>query len=386
MNNAATTWPKPKEVAEAMSHFLLEGGANLGRGVSSGRDLATLDLVTRCRESVARLFGGYEEADPRYVTFTSNVTEAINVVLKGFLKPGMRVVTSSMEHNAVIRPLRHLEAEGVELEIVPCSKEGLLDPERFDEALKPQRGRKADLAILSHASNVCGTIQDMDALSGVCRNRGIPLVVDAAQTAGILELNASRWHLSALCFTGHKGLMGPQGTGGILWEPEFAQRCAPLVEGGTGSFSHQERQPLVLPDKFEAGTLNLPGLAGLSASLGWLEASGLERIRQRETALGRRFLDGFFSLQEAVLYGLPFMEGRLPVFALNLKGVDNAVLAADLFDRFGIESRPGLHCAPQAHRTLGSFPEGALRLSPGFFTTEDEVDVCLEALRFCDSR
>ena len=377
LNNAATTWPKPEPVARAMYDFLASGGANLARGSASRRDLKTMDLVGDVRERLARFFGGHEKGDPRYVTFSLNVTEALNVIFRGFLRPGMAVVTTSMEHNAVVRPLRRLEEEGLSLTILPCDARGRLDPLLLRDRLR----EGADLFVLSHASNLCGTVQDLEAVAEICRDASVPLVVDAAQTAGLLPLDVAALDVAALCFTGHKGLMGPQGTGGIVWRPDFARACRPLVDGGTGSRSHEERQPDMLPDKFEAGTPNLPGLAGLRAALIWLEQEGVGSIRGREETLGSRLLEGLHALPGAVLYGLEGMAGRLPVFALNLASMDNGTLAAELADRWGIESRPGLHCAPLAHRTLGSFPQGALRLSPGYFTEEAEIDLCLEGLR-----
>lgn len=376
LNNAATTWPKPEGVARAMADFLLRGGANLARGAAARRDLETMGLVGDVRERLALFFGGHAKADPRYVTFTSNVTEALNVVLKGFLKPTMKVVTTSMEHNAVIRPLRSLEEEGLSVAVLPCDGTGRLDPALLEEEL----GKGGDLVVFSHASNLCGTIQDLEALAGICRRHAVPLVVDAAQTAGLLPLDVSSLGLAALCFTGHKGLLGPQGTGGIVWRPDFAEACRPLIEGGTGSRSHEERQPGMLPDKFESGTPNLPGLAGLAAALTWLEEQGIDRIREKEEALGERLLEGLRRLPGVTLYGPSGMEGRLPVFALNLERIDNGTLAAELADRWGIETRPGLHCAPLAHRTVGSFPQGALRLSPGYFNSDEDIDSCLEAL------
>lgn len=378
MNNGATTWPKPSEVARAMSDFLLSGGANLARGAAAERDLSTLDLVMDTRERLAALFGGYERKDPRYVTFTANVTESLNVVLKGLLKDGDRVVTTSMEHNAVIRPLRGLEVRGVEVEILPCHSEGMLPPEDLERDLEAHR---TDLVVLSHASNVCGTIQPLEEIAAICRRHGVPLVLDSAQTAGLLPLDARELGLAALCFTGHKGLLGPQGIGGIIWEPGTARRCAPFVEGGTGSFSHLETQPDTLPDKFESGTPNLPGIAGLRAALIWMEAEGMDRVREREEELGCRLLEGMLDLPGITLYGRKEMAGRLPVFAMNLEGRDNGLLAQELSEKWGIETRPGLHCAPLAHRTLGSFPEGALRFSPGYFSTEEDIDFCLDALK-----
>lgn len=375
LNNAATTWPKPSCVATAMAAFLEGRGANLARGSASRRDLSTLDMVTTCRMGIASLFGG-PDADPRNVTFTANVTESLNIVLKGFLKPGMRVATSSMEHNAVMRPLRRLESEGVSVTVMPCTAEGVLEPGTLAGALE----KGLDLVVLSHASNVCGTVQDLDRLAPLCASAGVPLVLDTAQTAGVIPVDAKGWNLAACCFTGHKGLLGPQGTGGILWREDFASECRPLIEGGTGSFSHEEIQPSVLPDKFEAGTPNLPGLAGLLAALDWLKETGIGPIRRKEDELGERLLTGLLEIPGISFYGRRTMESRLPVFALNLANLDNGRAALELSDRWGIETRPGLHCAPTAHRTLGSFPQGALRISPGFFNTEDEIDLCLEAV------
>lgn len=376
LNNAATTWPKPGCVARAMAAFLEGRGANLARGSASERDIGTLDMVTSCRMKIASLFGG-KDANPRNVTFTANVTESLNIVLKGFLKPGMRAATTSMEHNAIMRPLRRLESEGVSVTVMPCTEEGILEPGTLAGELE----KGLDLVVLAHASNVCGTVQDLDCLAPLCREAGVPLVLDTAQTAGVLPVDAAGWNLAACCFTGHKGLMGPQGTGGIFWRDDFAEECSPLIEGGTGSFSHEEVQPSVLPDKFEAGTPNLPGLAGLLASLEWLDETGIETVHRREDELGGKLLSGLLEIPGITLYGKRTMEGRLPVFALNFENLDNGRAALELADRWGIETRPGLHCAPSAHRTLGSFPQGALRISPGFFNTEAEIDLCLEALR-----
>ena len=377
LNNAATSWPKPRVVAESMANFILKAGANLARGSSSYRDIKTLDMVTNCRAIVASLFDGYCDNDPRYVTFTSNVTEALNVVIKGFLRPGMTVLTSSMEHNAVMRPLRHLERDGINLVVVQCDEEGYMHTETFESELK---AHKPDLVVLNHASNVCGTLQDLNVLCRICRDNGIPIVVDAAQTAGHVPISVSENDIAALCFTGHKGLLGPQGIGGVVWRPDFADLVMPLIEGGTGSFSHEEIQPKKLPDKFEAGTPNLPGIAGLQAALLWSNDEGRGKLAERANSLGERLMRGLTCIDEVVLYGPMNMNGRLPVFAFNVRGMDNAKLALDLYERWGIETRPGLHCAPRAHMTLGTFPEGALRVSVGPFNTKDDVDVLLDAL------
>ena len=377
LNNGATTWPKPPCVAEAVSGFMLGRGANLARGSSSGRDIDTLDMVTSTRRQVARFFRGYRKCDPRYVTFTGNVTESLNVVLKGYLEPGMHALTTSMEHNSVIRPLRRLEGQGVKVSVLGCDDKGFLSPEVLQSFLKKER---VDLFVLSHASNVCGSIQPLEDLAAICTRAGVRCVLDSAQTAGVIEIDVEGLGLAACCFTGHKGLMGPQGIGGIVWEPEFAGRVLPFVEGGTGSFSDDEHQPEKLPDRFEAGTPNLPGIAGLSASLDWIVEKGIKVIGDHERTLGRRFLEGVRTIPGISIYGPDTDFDRLSVFAVNIDGMDNGSAALELYERWGIETRPGLHCSPLGHRTLGTFPAGALRISIGYFNTVKDIDTTVEAL------
>ena len=379
LNNAATTWPKPEVVPKAMYDFLTSKGANFARGAAAKRDLSTMDMVMCCRENLARIFGGFESADPRFVTFTSNVTESLNVVLKGYLKRGMKVITSSMEHNASMRPLRRLEKKGIiEIIVIQCDKEGILHIEDLESAMESD---KFDLMVFTHASNVCGTIQNLEAIAAVCDKFGVPLVLDSAQTAGVVPISASELNLAALCFTGHKGLMGPQGTGGIVWRPDFADKVDWFIEGGTGSFSHLEFQPDMMPDKFEAGTPNLPGIAGLLAATEWLKKEGMDNIRAREDKLGKMLLEGLRKIHGVKLAGKMTMEGRLPVFPINFEGRDHAEIAGQLAEDPGIETRPGLHCAPSAHKTLGTWEDGgAMRVSVGYFNTEEEIEIFLKAL------
>jgi cysteine desulfurase family protein len=379
LNNAATTYPKPPSVAEAVADFIGRGGANLSRGSASDRDLGTMNVVMNCRESLAELFGAQ---DSKFVTFTSNVTESLNTVLKGFLRPGMRALATSVEHNAVMRPLRALEDRGVSVEVMRCDAEGYLATDLLDAELS----KGADLVVASHASNVCGALQDLEGIADVCAKRSTPLVVDAAQTAGVIGVAPGRLGISALCFTGHKGLMGPQGIGGIVWDPGFADACSALIEGGTGSFSHEERQPDVLPDKFESGTPNLPGIAGLGAALDFIRETGLPEIARREERLGMMLWDGARGIDGLSLYGPDFSKQRIPVLSMNFANIDNARAAHILSTDFGIETRPGLHCSPAAHMTLGSFPQGSLRISPGCFNTEDEINFTLDALRAISKR
>ncbi|MEA4873744.1 MAG: aminotransferase class V-fold PLP-dependent enzyme [Synergistaceae bacterium] len=376
LNNAATTWPKPPCVPDAIYDFIANRGANVARGSASMRDIQSLDNVFTCRQKLAELLGGYQKCDPRFITLTSNITESLNIIIKGFLKPGMRAVTSSMEHNSVLRPLRRAESEGVALDIIQCSLKGYLDASLVKKTLSGG----ADIAIINHCSNVSGSLQNIQDIAEVCRASNVPLVVDCAQTAGIIGISAQDLGAAALCFTGHKGLFGPQGTGGIVWDPEFAKICSPLFEGGTGSISHEEFQPSQMPDKFEAGTPNLPGIAGLLASLEWIENEGIDKIRKHEDRLGKMLEEGLMKINGLRIIG-PGSDGpRLPVYSVNVKEMDNAKLARDLSDIYGIETRPGLHCAPLAHRTLGTFPEGALRISPGYFNTADDINFTVSAL------
>lgn len=377
LNNAATTWPKPECVSHAMSEFLLKGGANSSRGTSSERDMKTMNIILDCRIKLAEFFGGYDNANPLLVTFTSNITEAINIILRGYLRPGMSAITTSMEHNAVMRPLRALEQKGVNLCVLKCDSEGRLNPSELEREFSSS---KYDLMIMSHASNVCGTVQPLEEVSEICSRFGVPLVADTAQTAGVIELNAHELGLAALCFTGHKGLMGPQGTGGIIWNPEFSSRVEPIITGGTGSYSHLEYQPEDLPDKFESGTPNLPGIAGLNAALDWLNNTGIKNIADRERETGGCLLERLKSIDDMMLTGHDDMNERVSVFSFNVRGKDNGILADEL-SREGFETRPGLHCAPSAHKTLGTFPQGALRVSPGYFNTENDINEFVNSLK-----
>ena len=372
LNNAATTWPKPEKVADSMRNFLINGGANSSRGTSSARDMSTMNLILDCRIKLAEFFNGYDNCNPLLVTFTANITESLNIVLRGFLKPGMSVLTSSMEHNAVMRPLRALESKGVKLDILQADSSGSLSP---DDLINKLANNVYDLAIFSHASNVSGTLQDISSLADICRKYNLPLVIDSAQTAGIIDIDAENLNLAALCFTGHKSLMGPQGTGGIIWNPDFAARVEPIITGGTGSYSHLEIQPEDLPDKFESG----PGIAGLNAALDWLNETGINNIAAKERETGAYFLERLKNFSDVILTGKSDMNNRLPVFAFNVKNIDNGILADEL-SCAGFETRPGLHCAPIAHKTLGTFPQGALRVSPGYFTSLDEIDAFFAAL------
>lgn len=373
LDNAATSWPKPEAMLAAMiAHQRLAGG-NPGR---SGHrwSLAAGRTVYETREGLARLFN---IADPLRIVFTSNGTEALNIALLGLLHPGDHVVTTGMEHNSVMRPLRHLASRGVELTVAPCSPRGELDPRDVERALRPH----TRAVILTHASNVTGTILPVAEVAAIARGRGIVTCLDAAQSAGALPIDVAALGIDLLAFTGHKSLYGPQGTGGLYIREGLDREIAPLLRGGTGSFSEREEQPDFLPDRYESGTPNAIGLAGLGAGVDFVLATGVAAIRAREESLTRRFLDRLAGLgEEVTLYGPCNATQRTAVVSFNVAGVSPSEAALFLDERYGILCRPGLHCAPAAHRTIGSFPAGTVRFSFGFFNTEAQVDQAAAAV------
>ena len=375
LDNASTTFPKPPYVAEAVCAYMTEMGTNVGRGeYASAFD--TEDMVFDVRAALCRLFEGPDASD---VVFTRNVTEALNLVLKGCLRAGDHVVVSSMEHNAVMRPLMQLAARGVAFDRAQCASDGTLDVAKVERLLRPS----TRAVVMTHASNVCGTILPVEKVGEVCRAHGVPLIVDAAQTAGVIPLSMRECGASAICFTGHKGLLGPQGIGGCVLDPELAAQLDALVAGGTGSSSDSEEMPSFMPDRLEAGTPNLPGIAGLGAALSWLGEKGMDAVRGHELVLTQRFLDGLAPLAatgRARVVGLPGTEGRTGVVSIQTPGHDLAQVAHDLDARFGIQTRVGLHCAPGAHKTLGTFPTGTIRFSLGWANTEADVDLAISAL------
>lgn len=372
-DNAATSWPKPDAVREAMEAFLRESGANPGRSghrlsIQAGR------VVFEARERVARLFG---VGDPLAVAFTKNATEALNLALFGLLAPGDQVITSMMEHNSVLRPLRFLEAQGVAVTRVPSAGDGTLDPDDVARAIT----KRTRLIVLSHASNAFGTICPIEPIGRLAAERDLLFGVDAAQTAGVLPLDMSAMHIDLLAFTGHKSLYGPQGTGGLCIGERARRRLRPLLYGGTGSSSDSDVQPEFLPDRFEAGTLNAVGLAGLAAGLSFVEERGREAIRARESALTARLLNGLRGMPRVKVFGPLDPSRRIAVVSFNIAGWDCSAAAAALEERAEICCRAGLHCAPAAHRQLGTFPEGTVRFSLGMFNDEEQIDAALGVLR-----
>lgn len=370
LDNAATSFPKPEVVHVAMDSYSRTVAGSPGRSEHQGAAEATR-VVMEARVRLARLFNF---PDPSRIVFTANATHAINLALKGLLKPGDHVVTSGVEHNAVWRPLKRLERQGVEVTAVPCTSTGLLDPVDVEAALRPS----TRLILTTHASNVLGTLLPISDLAELARRHGLTLMVDAAQTAGVYPIDVEGMGVELLAFTGHKGLLGPTGTGGLLVGEGVD--LEPLVEGGTGGDSSLETMPLSLPEHLEAGTLNGVGIAGLSAGVGFLLEEGVERVRRHEVELTAHLLEGLAALEGVTVYGPPDPEARTAVVSINLDGYEPEQVGRALDEVYDVATRAGLHCAPQAHRTMGTLERGALRVSPGYFTTHDEIDYLLRSL------
>lgn len=373
LDNAATSWPKPPCVAESMVYFLNEIGANPGRSahrlsIEAGR------IVYETREAIAEIFGA---SDPLRVVFGYNVTEALNLAIRGLLSPGDHVITGSLEHNSMMRPLRALEQEGVAITAVPCSREGFLDPADIEKAIRPN----TTLIALNHASNVVGTLLPISEVGRIARRHGLLFLVDAAQTGGAYPINMHSCAIDLLAFTGHKSLLGPTGTGGlIVGDRVNTALMRPLKRGGTGSYSEHEEQPDFLPDIYESGTPNVVGLAGLNAGVRWIMGRGVDTIRTHEVLLTQRMIDGLAAIPGVTVYGSKDAQLQAPIISLEIDGLELSEAGLRLDEEYGILCRVGLHCSPAAHRTIGTFPSGTLRLSLGIFNTEEDVNAAIEAV------
>lgn len=371
-DNAATSWPKPEETFRAMEHYLRHVGGNPGR---SGHRLSleAARIVLGAREAVAELFG---IEDSLQVVFTKNATEALNLATRGLLRPGDHVITSSMEHNSVMRPLRALQKEGVELTVIPCSSSGELDPADLPPALRPN----TRAIYLTCASNVTGTLMPLAEVGKISHENGLIFCVDAAQGAGSLPLDVEELGADLLAFTGHKALYGPQGTGGLYIRKGLEKDIQPLMTGGTGSRSEFEEQPDFLPDKFESGTPNTVGLAGLEAGVRFVLDRGVAQIRDWEIKLTELLLDGLKAIPGITLFGPETASRRIAIVSFAIQGLSPAEIAMALDEEEQIMSRPGLHCSPSTHKTIGTFPVGTIRFSLGAFNTAEQVQTTVEAV------
>ena len=373
LDNASTSFPKAEGVAEAVYHYLKDCGCNINRG---GYDEAyqAEEIVLRTRQQLTELFHG---PDCRNVVFTRNITESLNVLLKGFLKAGDHVLVSAMEHNAVMRPLTQLTEQGVSFDRIPCGADGTLEVSAMNGLLR----KNTRAVVMLHASNVCGTLMPIETVGAFCHAHGLRFILDTAQTAGVFPIDMEAMHIDALAFTGHKGLLGPQGIGGFILQPDMVPLVQPLIAGGTGSISHEEQMPSFMPDRFEAGTMNLPGIMGLHAALCWLERETIAAVRSHELELTERFLSGALDIPHLRVIGRQDIAERAGVVSVVPENADPALVADALGREYGIMVRVGLHCAPNAHKTLGTFPTGTIRFSFGRWNTPQQVDTALSALR-----
>ena len=372
LDNASTSFPKAPTVATAMSDYITNRGININRG-SYALAYDVEDIIYTTRQRLHTLFNGH---DPSHVIFTQNVTMSLNMVIKGLLKAGDHVLVSSMEHNAVMRPLTQLLDKGITFDIIPCDVTGSIELDSIKSLIRPN----TVAIITNHASNVCGTMQPLESIGPICKAHNLQFIVDAAQTAGVIPIDVKACHIDALCFTGHKGLLGPQGIGGIILTKEMAQTLTPLIAGGTGSFSHLETMPTHMPDAFESGTLNLPGIIGLNEGLSYIESQGMENIHNHELALTQAFLEGLQSIDGINIVGKQNIQDRTAVVSITIDGMDPANIAYELESTCHIMTRVGLHCAPRAHQTLGTYPEGTVRFSFSYANTHKDVESALSAL------
>jgi len=373
LDNAATTFPKPQEVYNSMMNYMTNIGTNPGRGASTAT-LAGNKVILNCRYALMDFFH-FDKVEN--VIFTPNITTSLNTIIKSVVKKGFHVITSSMDHNATLRPLNSLFQKGIiELDIVTCSKEGFINVDDFIKTIKPN----TKLVVLSHSSNIIGSIQPLEAIGKICKEKDIYFVIDAAQTAGVLPLDFYKLNCNALAFTGHKSLMGPQGIGGFLIDDNLNDNCTTFIEGGTGSLSSSMLQPDFLPDKFESGTLNGPGVAGLLAAINYINSRGIDSIREKEEYLCETFINGLLNINSIEVYGSRDISKRTSAISVNSTKSDNSELGFILDKEYGITTRTGLHCAPLAHETIGTYPTGSLRFGIGPFNDIKDINYTLSAL------
>ncbi|WP_455542497.1 aminotransferase class V-fold PLP-dependent enzyme [Intestinibacter sp.] len=372
-DNSSTSFPKAPNVGRAMGEFIERGAFNINRGSYEGAyEIGSEVLETR--EMLKDLFNC---PNSKNVALTPSVTYSLNFFIKGFLKPGDHVLVTSVEHNAVMRPLVQMQKLGVEFDVVECDEEGSVAADDF----RPYIKENTKAIITTHASNVCGTIIPIEDIGALCKEKGLVYAVDTAQSAGILNIDMQKANIDFLAFTGHKGLLGPQGIGGFIASDKLEGLIEPVISGGTGSLSDSEEMPVFLPDRFESGTLNLPGIIGLHQALVYLKEAGIDNMRNAKLEITKYFLDAVKEIEGVKIAGKKTMEGRLGVVSIDFDGFDNSIVAFYLSSKYKIMTRVGMHCAPRAHQTLGTFPQGTVRFSFSHFNTKEEVDICIDAIK-----
>ena len=371
-DNGSTSYPKAPGVAEAMSKLIEQGAFNINRGNYEGAyEVAALVLETR--ELIAELF---HAESSRQVVFTPGITHSLNYLIKGLLKSGDHVLVTGLEHNAVMRPLCQMEKLGVSYEVIPTDREGMVKTEDVEKMIR----KETKAVIVLHASNVCGTVVPIEEIGKICERNKVFFAVDTAQSAGTIPVDMQEAKIDFLAFTGHKGLLGPQGIGGFLISDKLDKELTPLIAGGTGSISDSLEMPTMLPDKYESGTLNLPGIIGLHAALMYLKEVGVEAVHDKKMELTAYFLEELKKFPSIHVAGRKDTDQRVAVVSLDFQNADNAMVAFELESEYGIMTRVGLHCAPMAHKSLGTYPQGTVRIAFSASNTKDEIDVLLKAL------
>ena len=369
-DNAATTLRKPDCVIEAVTQAMCSLG-NSGRGVHSGA-LSASRIIYDARVALAQLFGA---ESPERIAFTANSTEALNMAIKGVLNPGDHVITTALEHNSVLRPLYELEDRGMQLTVLPADASGNICYEDFEKAIKPN----TKAIVTTHGSNLTGNLLDIGKIGSIARKHGLVYIVDASQTAGVFDINVQKMHIDILCFTGHKGLMGPQGTGGIYVRDGVEVRN--LLSGGSGVQTYLRSHPPQMPTALEAGTLNGHGIAGLGAAVRYLLETGLPAIREKEQKLMKMFYEAVREIPGITVYGDFTSYNRCAIVSLNVRDYDSGEVSDALSEEYGIASRPGAHCAPLMHKALGTVEQGAVRFSFSHYNTQEEILIAVSALR-----
>lgn len=378
LDNSSTSFPKPKVVADSIYNYLVNIGGNPGRANHSNA-LESNRYLYMAREEIASFFN-YDKIEN--VIFTNNITSSLNILINGILKSGDHVITSSMEHNSVIRPLYNLKQTlNIELDIVNANSNGIINVDNIQKAIKPN----TKLIVITHASNVTGSIQPIKEIGELCKKNNIYFILDSAQSAGVIDIDFKALSLNALAFTGHKSLLGPQGVGGFIIDDELNKICNPSILGGTGSLSHSLSQPDFLPDKFESGTLNIPGIIGLYEAIKFIKSQGLSTIYEHNNYLRSYLINGILNSGNFSIHGEISSDKSTSCISITHSKLDVSELSYILDSDFNISNRSGLHCAPLAHKTIGTYPEGTVRLSLGYFNTEEEIRYTLDSLNKINS-
>lgn len=372
LDNGATSYPKAPNIENIISDYILNSGASVNRSTYSDA-FSVEDIVYETRELLCKMFNF---STPENVIFTKNITESLNTILKGFLKDEDHVIVSSMEHNAVMRPLTSLLKNNVNFSKIPCSNKGDLMIETIENIINDN----TKAIVMTHCSNVCGTIMPIKEVGLICKKHNLYFIVDCAQSAGVIPIDMEECNIDCLCFTGHKSLLATTGIGGFLIKDSLNKKVSPLIEGGTGSLSEQELQPSYMPDKFEAGTPNTIGILALNTSLKYIESVGIDNIHHKEMELTNLFIEGLKHIPNITIIGHENLTNRLATVSIALSNIDMGEFSYKLSKDYGIHTRCGLHCAPSAHKSLGTYPEGTIRFSIGYFNTKQEIEYTLNCI------